>query len=137
PERAARADASLRELRSYLEPLIDAARADPGDDLISLLARQDEGEPLTDDELVATCVTLLFAGHETTANLIGNGLLALLAQRDELERLRGDPGLAGSATEELLRYDSPVQRLRRRAREDVELRGKLIRAGDLVMAFNG
>jgi cytochrome P450 len=138
PERARRADASLRELRAHLEPLIAAAGARPADDLISLLAMPTEdAEPLSEDELVATCVTLLFAGHETTANLIANGLLALLRHPAQLERLRHEPELAESATEELLRYDSPVQRLRRRAREDVELRGKPIRAGDLVMAFNG
>lgn len=138
PDRAERADASLRELRACLEPLLEEARERPREDLISLLAAPPEkGEPLTQDELVSTCVTLLFAGHETTANLLGNGLLALLLNPDELERLRRDPGLAAAATEELLRYDSPVQRLRRRAREDVELRGRRIRAGDLVMAFNG
>ena len=138
PARAARADASLRDFWEYLEPLIDAARAHPVDDLLSILVAPGEGgERLTEDELVATCVTLLFAGHETTANLIANGLLALLRHPRELECLREEPGLAVPAVEELLRYDSPVQRLRRRATEDVELRGKLIRAGDLVMAFNG
>jgi cytochrome P450 len=138
PERAMRADASLRDFRAYLEPLIETAGTRPSDDLISLLATPGEdGERLTPDELVATCVTLLFAGHETTANLIANGLLALLRHPEELKRLKYEPVLAVSAVEELLRYDSPVQRLRRRATEDVELRGELIRSGDLVMAFNG
>ncbi len=138
PDRATRADASLHNFRTYLEPLIEAAHAEPRDNLISLLAAPgDDGERLTQDELVATCVTLLFAGHETTANLISMGLLALLRNPEALERLWEGPDLAPSATEELLRYDSPLQRLRRRAREDVELRGRRIRAGDLVMAFNG
>jgi hypothetical protein len=138
PDRAARADASLREFRLYLEPLIEEARRRPRADLISILAAPAaEGDDLGPDELVSTCVTLLFAGHETTANLIGNGLTALLRHPDELERLRADPALSASAVEELLRYDSPVQRLRRRATEDVEIDGRRVRAGELVMAFSG
>jgi cytochrome P450 len=137
-ERAARAEASLRAFRAYLEPLIDDARLHPRDDLISALTSADEeGDRLTQDELVSTCVTLLFAGHETTANLIGNGLLALIRHPEELERLRQEPALAPPTVEELLRFDSPVQRLRRRATEDVRIGRTLIRAGELVMAFTG
>jgi cytochrome P450 len=136
--RAATADASLRGFRACLEPLIEDARLHPRDDLISALVLPDkDGDRLSQDELVSTCITLLFAGHETTANLIGNGLLALLRHPEELDRLRREPALTESAVEELLRYDSPVQRLRRRAAENVEIDGSLIRAGDLVMAFNG
>jgi cytochrome P450 len=137
PERAIQADASLGAFRSYLEPLIERARADPQPDLLSQLVLSDADGPLTDDELVATCVTLLFAGHETTANLIANGLLALLCNPSDLDRLKADTALAAPAVEELLRYDGPVQRLRRRATQDVELEGKHIRAGQLVMAFVG
>jgi cytochrome P450 len=137
PVRAARADASLRAFRSYLVPLIEQARATPRADLLSQLVAAPPGEGLTEDELVATCVTLLFAGHETTANVIANGLLALLEQPRELGRLREDPSLAQGAVEELLRYDSPVQRLRRRATVDLELAGRRIGSGELVMAFVG
>ena len=138
PERATKADASLNAFRRHLEPLIEEARLRPRDDLISTLAaRDDDGDRLTPDELVSTCVTLLFAGHETTANLIGNGLVALLRHPAELERFRGEPALAASAVEELLRYDSPVQRLRRRATTDIEIRGSVVHSGDLVMAFTG
>jgi cytochrome P450 len=77
------------------------------------------------------------AGHETTVNLIGNGTLALLRHPDQLRRLRADPGLIGSAVEELLRYDGPVQRTARVPAEDVVIRGRRIPGGDMVMPFIG
>ena len=88
-------------------------------------------------ELIATCVTLLFAGHETTANLLGNGLLSLLDNPEQLQLLVSNPGLADQATEELLRFDSPVQRVRRTARADIELDGTRISEGQQIMAFIG
>src|SRR5947209_9707703 len=105
--------------------------------LSALIAAEDSGESLRHAELVSTILLLLFAGHETTANLIGNGLLALLRHPVEVERLRREPALAVRAVEELLRYDSPVQRLRRRATRAVVLRGRRIEEGDLALAFTG
>src|SRR5690606_17953691 len=96
----ARADDSTREMCEYLRSVVTKRRDDPRDDLISRLiaARDDEGR-LTEDELIATCVLLMIAGHETTVNLIANGTLALMRHRDQWERLVADPGLAGNATE--------------------------------------
>jgi cytochrome P450 len=135
--RARRNEQTLEEFRALLEPIIHARRAHPREDLISILAATDQGESLTDDEIVSTCIVLLFAGHETTANLIGNGLLALLQHPDQLALLRARPEHMATAVEELLRYDSPVQRNRRLAVEDVELGGKQIRKGDSVLVFMG
>ena len=126
----------MAEFQAYLEPLIARRRSDPGSDLISLLVAP-AADALDRDELVAACVTLLFAGHETTANLIGNGLLALLERPPALEGLRRAPEMRVPAVEELLRFDSPVQRNRRRATRDTELGGRPIRAGDRVLAFIG
>jgi cytochrome P450 len=137
-ERALRNEETLREFRAFLEPIIRDRRDNPRDDLMSILASPNEhGERLSDDELVSTCIVFLFAGHETTANLIGNGLLALLKHPEQLAVLREQPELAATAVEELLRYDSPVQRNRRIASVDVELGDKHIRQGDSVMVFMG
>jgi cytochrome P450 len=136
-ERALRNEETLEEFREFLEPLIRNRRAHPREDLISILASSDEGERLTDDEIVSTCIILLFAGHETTANLIGNGLLALLRHPDQLELLRAEPERIPAAVEELLRYDSPVQRNRRLAMQDMTLGGKQIKQGDSVLVFMG
>lgn len=137
-ELARRADHSLRKFRASLAPLLEQRRRQPADDLLGLLATAGgERERLSDDEVVSTCVNLLFAGHETTANLIGNGLLALFRNPAELARLRDDPALAELAVEELLRYDGPVQRVRRVVIEDVELDGKRLRRGDLLAGFIG
>jgi cytochrome P450 len=109
-------------ITSYFRALIAERRAIPADDLLSGLAAVDvNGDRLTEDELLANCVFLFFAGHETTVNLIGNGLLALLRQPDQLEQLRAQPRLATQAVEELLRFDSPVQRTGRVALTDVAL----------------
>jgi cytochrome P450 len=138
PDRVDQAERSMREFRESLRPLIAERRRRGGEDLLGLLARPARDEDgLSDEELVATCVTLLFAGHETTANLIGNGLLALLRHPGQLRLLRDRPDLAEAAIEELLRYDSPVQRNRRRATRDVELAGRRIAPDDRVLAFLG
>jgi cytochrome P450 len=86
---------------------------------------------------MATCILLLLAGHETTVNLIGNGTLALLRHPDQLRRLRENPGMIGSAVEELLRYDGPVQRTARIPSEDITVGGKTIGKGEMVMPFIG
>jgi cytochrome P450 len=135
--RAQRANDSLAAFRTHLERLIEEVRARPREDLLTHLAGEHDGEQLSDRELVATCVVILLAGHETTANLIANGLLSLLRNPEQLALVRDSPELMPSAVEELLRFEGPVQRLRRVARVETELGGRRIAAGDLVMAFLG
>ena len=126
------------ELTGYLDGIIAERRAEPRDDLISaMIAAQEERDALTGQELLATSLLLLIVGYETTTNLIGNGLLALLRNPDELERLRAEPELLPTAVEEFLRYDSPVQATARVAREEVELSGEKIPAGARVMTLIG
>ena len=128
-----RADRTTEELTAYLRQIVAARRRTPRDDIISaLLVAEDGGERLSEQELLATCVLLLLAGHETTVNLIGNGTLALLTHLDQWDRLRQEPSFIPGAIEELLRYESPVQMTFRNAFADVELGGKTIRRGDLV-----
>ncbi len=98
---------------------------------------EEAGDKLTEEELFANCVLLMFAGHETTTNLIGNGTLALLQDPEQLRMLQNDGGLIGSAVEELLRFDSPVQKLGRLATADIEIGGKVIKAGGLVFLCYG
>ena len=122
----------------YFEGLIAERRKTPGDDLLSaLLAAEDEGDRLTHDELVAMIVLLFVAGHETTVNLISNGLLALLRHPDQLALLRDDPSLDASAVEELLRFDPPVQLTARIATTDVELCGHPLEQGQQVVLLLG
>ncbi len=131
-------DGALAEFRAYLRVLVAERRRQPRDDLLSdLVAAVDEDERLTEDELVATSINLLFAGHETTTNLIGNGTLALLRHPDQLALLRECPDLLPAAVEELLRYDSPVQRVRRITTRDILLGGREIPQGTPVTAFLG
>jgi len=120
----------------YMRKIIKNRRADPKDDLVSALARAEEaGDRLSEDELVAMCILLLVAGHETTVNLIGNGVLALLEHSDQLEKLRSNPVLIKPAVEELLRYASPVDMATERyAREDVTVAGVTIPRGEIVFA---
>ena len=126
------------ELYEYFEGIIAQRREAPQDDLISaLLAAEEEGDKLSHKELLATLELLLVAGNETTRNLIGNGMLALLRNPHEMERLRTDPALLDTAIDELLRYDSPVQLDGRYLLEDVEIGGKQLRAGDQVVAAVG
>lgn len=136
PDKYARANASITALNAYFRAAIARHRQTPGDDLLTaLLAVRDQGEALSEDELIATCVLLVFAGHETTTNLIGNGLLALLEHPPQLDRLRRDRSLLPTAIEELLRYDGPAAAAVRVAREPLELHGQTIAAGDRVFAL--
>jgi cytochrome P450 len=118
----------------YLRKVIAARRARPQDDLISALVQAEEGgERLREDELVAMVFLLVVAGHETTVNLIGNGVLALMQFPDQLERLRSDSRLEATALEELLRFHSPVEvSTERFAREPIEVAGVTIPQGALV-----
>jgi cytochrome P450 len=119
----------------YLHALFEEKRKNPKDDLVSALVRAEEaGDKLSEDELLGMVFLLLVAGHETTVNLIGNGVLALLRHPDQLRKLRGDPSLIKPAVEELLRYDGPVETSTERfAREDVEIDGTVIPRGEMVL----
>lgn len=135
---AQRTAKSAHDLDGYFRGLIAARRRAPGEDLISaLIAAEEAGERLGEAEMVANCALLLSAGHETTTNLLGNGLLALLRHPGELRRLREDPALMPSAVEELLRYDSPVQLAPRVAVAAITLGGKTIQPGEPVMLLLG
>jgi cytochrome P450 len=132
------ASRGLAELGAYFYQLIQERKGTAGDDLVRrLLGAEHHGDRLSEIEVVAMCTALVFGGHETTVNLVGNGMLALLRRRDELERLRADPSLANTAVEELLRWDSPAQLISRTATVDFDVRGKRIRAGDSVLASIG
>lgn len=129
---------SLLELTDYLRYLVRQRRQYPQHDLISsFIEVEDHGDRLSEAELFSTCVTLLIAGHGTTTNLIGNGLVALLRHPDQLEHLRMNPGLIATAIEELLRYDSPLQRIWRMATENVEINGATIKKGQIVLPMLG
>jgi cytochrome P450 len=126
------------ELVEYLKDIVEARRKEPQDDLISaLVAAQDADDSLDDYEVLATCALILGAGHETTTNLIGNGMRALLDDRPAFARLGREPSLLPSAVEELLRYDSPVQVTSRVPLEDVEIQGVRIPRGDEVNTVIG
>lgn len=103
------ANVAIVAVVDYLTDLIERRRAEPGDDLLSALLVRHDGDSLTHDELIETILLLLIAGHETTANLLGNGIVALLDQPDALRELRSHPDLDSAAVDELLRFDSPVQ----------------------------
>lgn len=124
------------ELAQLLTEVVERRRADPGDDLVSHLLTA-EGDQLGADELLPLCRLLLVAGFETTVNLIGNAVHALLADRDQWRQLQADPGLAAAAVEESLRHDPPVQRTARWAHEPFDLHGVPVRRGQWVLALIG
>jgi pimeloyl-[acyl-carrier protein] synthase len=135
---AIRGREARRALGEYFRSLIPERRKQPRADLLSLLiAAEEQGDKLSEGELLATCVLLYIAGHETTVNLIGNGLLALLRHPAELQRLRDDSRLIPSGVEELLRYDGPVQRTSRIAHADLEIGGRKIASGAMVVPLIG
>jgi cytochrome P450 len=129
---------AARAITAQFEELITERRVRPTGDLLSeLIHVEEEGDQLTHDELVSTVILIYGAGFETTTNLIGNGLLALLDHPDQLQRLHDDRSLMKSAVEELLRWDSPVQLDGRRAFEDVEVAGFAVEAGEEVITMLG
>ena len=131
-------DEAGRAFDAYFSATIEARRSEPRDDILSALVQaEDEGERLSARETLNMLRLLLAAGNETTANLIGNGVLALLRNPDQLQRLREDPALIPSAVEELLRYDSPVQADFRRVLEDCEVNGFPLRKRDNIVALLG
>jgi cytochrome P450 len=132
-ETLARLDTVAGEFQEYLKSLFARRRAEPRDDLISaLLALEETGERLGEDALVSLCMLLFIAGQETVANLLGNWMLALLQQPDQRERLQREPERVPDAVDEMLRHDSPVQLVARVPREDAEIAGATIRAGERV-----
>lgn len=136
PEAHDARSAASREFMRYFRELIDERRAEPADDLLSALAAvEDQGDVLTETELLTTCVTTLVAGHETTVNLVGSGLLALIRNPDQFELLRGHPEYVPSAVEELLRYEPPVQMTTRSAKEPITLAGHDFQPGDGVVVL--
>ncbi|CAN5783946.1 cytochrome P450 [soil metagenome] len=132
------ANEATLEMEDYFSHLVAERRKAPTDDLLSqLIAVEDGGDQLSTQELLTTAILLFAAGFETTTNLIGNGLLALLRHPGELDRLRRDPLLLPSAVEELLRYDSPVQVNGRIAGDDIEIDGHAFPAGATLLVLQG
>jgi cytochrome P450 len=132
----ARAEKGATLMSSYFRDLVEQRTRKPSNDIISqLILARDEKELLTADEVIGTCILLLFAGHETTTNLIGNGFYYSMKFRDQWERIVAERNLATRAVEEWLRYDGPSGALARVAAQDVELGGKTIKAGQRVFAF--
>jgi len=126
------------EFDIYFRDLAEQRRANPQEDMLTALVQaENEGDTLTEDELVATCIMLLIAGHETTVNLIGNGVLALLQNPDQLEKLKADPSLVRNAVEEFMRFDSPVQMTRRWVLEAFEYKGQQFEVGQQVAMMFG
>jgi cytochrome P450 len=127
-----------KELTAYLKPLVEERRKSPKDDLISALVQaEEEGSKLSELELMANLVLLLVAGHETTVNLIGNSMLALMRHQDQFNMLKAQPDLMDSAIDEFLRFDSPVQMIRRNAGSALQLGGQQIAEDDTVILLPG
>ncbi|MGH2523781.1 MAG: cytochrome P450 [Anaerolineales bacterium] len=138
PEVLEQSQQHLLAMRAFLTELLAERRRQPRDDLLSHLAEAEmEGDRLTPAELLTTCVTLLIAGHETTTNLIASGLYTLLRHPEQMRQLRADPALMPSAVEEMLRFESPLQRNPRRVAEDFEYGGAQLRRGDYVLQMLG
>lgn len=133
-ERHARALAGVREMEEYLHGLIERVRRQPGPDMVSaLLEGTPDGDHLTDAELMSLCALLLFAGHETTTNLLCNAIVTLDRHPAERDKLRGDSSLVKGTVEEILRYEGPIKVLTRWVLEDHERHGQLIKAGQRVL----
>ncbi len=136
PDKYERARDGMRDMAAFFRDQIARRRADPGDDLLSqMIAARDEGDQLSEDELVATCILILFAGHETTTNLIGNAVLMLLDHPDQLALLRERPDMIEAAVEEFLRYDGPSNSLCRMVAVDHEIGGRRLARGDRLFCM--
>jgi cytochrome P450 len=133
PEKYAIAEKATRSMAEFFRTLIAERRKNPGVDLISeLIAVEDQGDHLSEDELIATCILLLFAGHETTTNHLSNGMLSLLNFPEQMQRLRDDPKLAELAVEELLRYDGPSGAQVRIVTRETKLLDKTLEPGQRI-----
>ncbi|MDZ7994697.1 MAG: cytochrome P450 [Nostoc sp. EfeVER01] len=138
PEILTSAQQSIIEMTEYFRHILEERRYNPQDDLMSsLIFAQEKGNSLDDDEILSNCVFLTFAGHETTTNLIANGLLALLKNPSQMQKLKDDPSLITTTVEEFLRYDSPVQRQARIAVTNLEIDGKQISQGQRLFLVIG
>ncbi len=138
PEVARRGQANLLEARAYLGRLIEERRRDPREDVISrLVVAQERGEPISDEEILSTSMTFLVGGHETTTAMITSGVLALDRHPYQRKRLTDDPSLFSTAIDEILRFESPNQRIIRIALHDVEIGSQAIRKGESVMLLLG
>jgi cytochrome P450 len=138
PDRAPRIASSVEAMTAYFRAALEQQRARPHPGLLSaLLNAEVDGDRLSDEEIIANVIVTMVGGQETTTNLIGNGMLSLLRNRDQLEKLRGDASLIPTAVEELLRYESPSQQTARLATEDLELGGRTIRKRQAVIAVMG
>jgi cytochrome P450 len=133
-----RANESTETSAAYFEPLFELRRREPRDDLLTLLVRAEEaGDRLTTEELRANVTLLFAAGHETTVNLIGNGIFSLLREPAQWRSLRDDPALIPNAIEEILRFESPVQSVARTVAEPIEFGGVAFDKGELIVALLG
>jgi cytochrome P450 len=136
PDRIPRVLESTNNLTTYFRDAIGKMRDHPREGLIhSFMTAELDGDRLTEEEIIANCIVTMVGGQETTTNLIGNGLLTLMRNPEQLDQLRDNPSLIPSAVEELLRYESPSQHTGRIAREDVQIGSKQIRKGQAVMAI--
>jgi cytochrome P450 len=133
-DRLKRTEESIVAFSEYLREIVADRRDNPQDDLIThLLEAQDEGQVLDEDEVIATAMLLLVGGHETTTNLIANGVRLLLQHPDQMTRLRDDPELIPSAVEEILRYEGTLKAVTRHVTEDFELAGTRVESGNRLM----
>lgn len=138
PEVLLKSQDALLAMQQYFRDIYAKRRQQPEDDLITALVQAElEGDKLSEEEMVSSCVTILIGGHETTTYLIANGLYALLQHPDEFRRLRDNLDLAESATEEFLRYEGPFQRNRRIATRQVQIAGATIEKDQLIIQFLG
>ena len=138
PDRASRTLKCVEEMNDYFREAIHRCRIQPREGLVhSLITAEIDGDRLTEEEVIANCIVTMVGAQETTTNLIGNGVLSLLRNPDELQELRDNPTLIPSGVEELLRYESPSQHTTRLATEDTELGGKRIRKGQAVIVVMG
>jgi orsellenic acid P450 oxidase len=137
PEARDRGNAAMGEFVEYVRELLPTLRRGGQDSLLGGLAMATNEGLMTEDELISMAITLILSGHETTTNLIGNGLLALLRHPQQLELLRETPNLITNAVEECLRYDAPVQQNTREVQQDTELGDKALRRGEMVVVLQG
>ena len=137
PDRVARVLTTVDEMTAYFREAVRRAEHRPHGLLHALLTAEIDGDRFTEDEVIANTIITMIGGQETTTNLIGNGVLSLLRNPDQWERLKAETSLVGSAVEELLRYEAPSQHTARMAPDDVELGGRLIRKRQAVIAVMG